>query len=108
MFDILFLVVGSSKFNLDGVARGIPCSVGIGVLTDDKGERSEVFPGPISIKGSNEAELWVTGEALLIFLNYHSGRLIMKSDFFNGIVMLSYSTPCPWRLHSLVRYPCPL
>lgn len=56
--------IGSSKFNVDGAARGKPSSVRIGVLRNCKRDALFMFSKNVGVKNSNEAKVLAILEAL--------------------------------------------
>lgn len=58
-----------------------------------------MFSESIGIKDSNEAEVLAILEALEIFSRLFQGSLIVESDSYNAISLVTSDKDEPWKLH---------
>lgn len=89
--------LSTSKFNVDGIARGRSGPVGIGGVLHNKEEISSlVFSELMGVRDSNDAELLGIRKGLLLWERHGHGELIIEGDSFNAIKWTTGKKKPPW------------
>lgn len=86
------------------MARENPQLVGIGrVLSNHKEDVLYMFLKNVGIKDSNDVEVLVILEALMIYVWLFRGRLLVESDSANAIHLISKVEGGLWKLHFFLQ-----